>query len=1437
METIISALKRGIASDKSETEVARALLQFQKEIDPSSCKKMGREEIISYFEEIWNILLQCSNNPATSIRLSTYQAVSAFLIKMTPFYTRQMKISFSSVVSNGPLEPKTSVILSSSFAFLSNFIAGHALQVFLESTPIFHHFIVSESLYSEYLSNAISNLADVGIDWFKNLLSAFLVHNQSNPSRQVMKAIASIVSRKPKELLKEIINALFSKDWTMNDITLIAFLITYVQVSLDQINFFPVAHAAFMVVKEYSSETTTSDITDCFQILSANSDSFKLDIERVSETELSMTLTQIPLDLKVIIEKPEFDILRQYDMYGKKNEAFQLEDESDSSGVSISEVSSVSDFATYCQDEILSANISTFETCDISTSKSFDNLSDSIPLPEMIEHIEPPAPETQTFDYTQFLSIPLFFSLPLPYDMILPKDDDSSSILTAKFKSIANRFDDPNDICDVSSIIEMLFHRCAYEYNDLVSAVLQCLEICVNTFIQNAKTRLLTHLLRRILFVKPVSWYHAQDILRVIRKINRKSIPILFGPTGTKDIFKVIIGFAMNPNDQLSQSSQECIIDMVDNTNFHDAVNVVLEDIDLFSPISVRKHLHILASIIASIKKVDIIYVSGFSFSLLEISSFYLCDIYTISSIYEYFASLDLRSFSIEALQQLSQSAHQVIKATINILSGNKYSDILENPYYEIVNRYLDSQTIEIIAKGANDFKKHYFFLYSAALYIFKLPIAYTEMDTLVYYCQKLFRFFPIEVTKFLSFNLMSKCESNRFAKIAHGLLPKLENINDIHTLSLWCTMALSFQKKYKGKMLLLSLRVFKTISMYYIKNYNKVPANDLVSFAHYIIYSGQKHERAILEMLVYLPTNKRNKFFSKMRPHIVGRFQQWFPPKQELEEKDGQMTGWALAKYNKENGIEQPEIEYRSYNTFFDKREMNLNEQVKYYIENEVDEQIDRFLWSHPVEDFDFTQYHISPVAFPILLNYLKVKEKNEMLKKLSDKLSIADLRTPYRDAVFAVMSSDPQKYVLAFQEAEHLTKTEIICLAKAVKSFVREENLIFALIIRLFDEVKSIKRIRTILVLAAAAIEHIKIIPNSFHRVFFDDLQMYSQYLCPYLCHVLYQLALKLPFSDEQKTFMNHFQWRYVNPSCDAAVMMRVTCTYHPLKERQLRSFIAPYFTEIATLSIVSSGLKFIVDVAKFHTSAIFVPTINSLMNEIITTTVPLLKNPIVFDSFTSFIVLIFTEEGYTCQDILGNIFTDVFPGSDRPQFIPFLSAIEQILTYLPANNDFYNLICAKCDAIVTEQVCFPLFDAFERTLEIRLMKIESQDDRQSELETIVLNWSTVNKNFDSYDINQYLNGWKKLFRAHFPMRLMLTMFAFQFLKMMNRFFPFFVSLAQLYNELCSFASPAEQESIHNTLRSAELMMTSQTHITAIECLIEEKDAKKALDLALIE
>ena len=301
-----------LITDSSTLPLYQRLCMFQREVNISHFSNYHNYKIIDYLRLAWKLLINESSNDSSSIRLASYRATGAFLTRITPFYPEMMHVSFSDVCLLSTIDVKSSAIIASSFAFISNYLAPPFLQKFLKSTPVVHHFACDNQVFAEHLEVIIKQLGHLGIDWLKNLLMYLLNKlDEEIESRYLIKSIVVIIGHHPKLFINIIL------DFTNKNLKKFIGLISYITMNrkneLLDVDLSNIAFEALDIIN--SNQSSHAEIDSSLQILAFSSVSFNVQFEKINDDTCCLKVyndnksksSEIPIGK--LITKPSFYLL------------------------------------------------------------------------------------------------------------------------------------------------------------------------------------------------------------------------------------------------------------------------------------------------------------------------------------------------------------------------------------------------------------------------------------------------------------------------------------------------------------------------------------------------------------------------------------------------------------------------------------------------------------------------------------------------------------------------------------------------------------------------------------------------------------------------------------------------------------------------------------------------------------------------------------------------------------------------------------------------------------------------------------------------------------------------------------------------------------------------------------------------------------------------
>lgn len=331
LDLLLSSFQRCIDSDSPSSSITHLLVMSQAQITPNLFDNYSSQSIAKSFTEIWRFFLFCASNPSSSVRLLCYRATGSFLLKMMRHFPVLVQKTFSDITMESTIDVKSSGIIAGSFAFISKNVGTPFLEQFLDMTPVFHHLTISDSMFSEHLPSIISNLGDLGVDWYRTLLHSFLevyfnlnssnndclktYNNTISSNNNILKSISEIIKHNKVILMNEVLQFINEKNDYKLFLSLISFILASVKFDLNSFDLSFLAKSALDVLNDIDNSSLI-DIDCALQILSTNSNTFSLNIIHDKDEDFRFILktkdeeNQIVFNAHKCLSRPSFYLLK-----------------------------------------------------------------------------------------------------------------------------------------------------------------------------------------------------------------------------------------------------------------------------------------------------------------------------------------------------------------------------------------------------------------------------------------------------------------------------------------------------------------------------------------------------------------------------------------------------------------------------------------------------------------------------------------------------------------------------------------------------------------------------------------------------------------------------------------------------------------------------------------------------------------------------------------------------------------------------------------------------------------------------------------------------------------------------------------------------------------------------------------------------------------------
>lgn len=684
-------LPAGMNSNQLQTFIARAinpkkgfdfekfLHKFQQEVNAQKIARVPSTDLKKLFHDIWMVLLETAANPSSTVRLASQRAMNVFLTRVTPYDPALVLDSFTEVVRSADFDVNAMIVIASSFAYLStSFVARHRLHVFVDSTPVFDYLKSSDSALSEHFVTIIGHLRHLGNAWLEKLLKHFLVKFESDNSRNVIKAIAAIVSHCPDVFLPEVMKC--TKPETPGFLPLMSFLVGMNEGKLANIDLMPLAKQAVKALELV--DTCPADLDSALQLLAMKSESFNVDVAHMGGKTFHIKVW---------------------------------------------------------------------------------NASESAQADFSAERVD---------------SRPSFYLIKLPIEFLKPEESDSLLIRNAKFKSLAQ-----NEDLNVIEVYRIFEPYLLDEYGDKTSGALQGLQYCVNRILNGVTAVKLNTSIRKALFAKTQSWFHALDILKIVKEINPRIFTEVMGSRCFRELLHVVIGFCFCENSSLSKESVQALGCLTTPYNFDQVTETVVEECEYFDARHLSQALSIFITILKRINK-STTALEIFAQRVIECVGYYVDELDVISKIFGFFRYY---SWPVDALAELIEVATAICYCSISVVNGKAPSPFPEltkdmiKHMTETVTLDLSNRTADMITSPSGDYRDFLRPMRQALRFLF----FFDNMDhTLI--AINSFVLFPRECSLyFLKKWQFLSIESHK--EIVNLFLRQLQFIGDEEVPGIWC--------------------------------------------------------------------------------------------------------------------------------------------------------------------------------------------------------------------------------------------------------------------------------------------------------------------------------------------------------------------------------------------------------------------------------------------------------------------------------------------------------------------------------------------------------------------------------------------------------------------------------------------------------------------------
>jgi hypothetical protein len=1057
-----------------------------------------------------------------------------------------------------------------------------------------------------------------------------------------------------------------------------------------------------------------------------------------------------------------------------------------------------------------------------------------------------------TFSSKDAFDRPAVYALPFSRAVLVPRDGDSTVVFTAKMLNIASAVSDENAITDLEDVISVFDEWASVEFNDRTSGVLQSLERCINSLIVNSKSFRLSRILRRVLFVKPSSWYQSFDILRVIRAMNVKLIPLVLGQSAVQDLLRIVVGFCVSANDDLSRSSFDVVAQMTTAETFYEITAFIANDTDFFDATSLRKHLLLLTRLMATDSKLKRDHLQNFREAVLEAFLFHSEDIWVLSSIYLFFSYWTPGPGDQHSLEAVLPSAWGVLGGALQILVGSEIHvpvdpDVTQR-YGALVTHYFGVQVFEVVAKEAYNYRTTLLPIHMTLKFLLTLSPDLIDPKRGRAICTNMFRYFPRETTIYLSGVFLSTKQTTRdktFGKIAN----QIQAVTDPQVLAAWCHTAIRIPLA-RGRELL-------PIALWYIANRDRISLRDFLVFSAYVDRFGDIQERgAVLQQILNVPKEKENELCDWISRHrglftkqvedavanIVGRRLSSGPDwtdftrlsdvqKEELVNRvlsgelkevtreisefgDRVLTGWKRLAFRVNAGSQTDLPPVFPFNPLVPRNPLGMSfpDRLKYFVDMDLVDALRHVLRMASIQGItlDFTGLRFSHLTLPRVIRYLR-KHNSPQALDVSQFLNAAHFRTSFKDAAIQAFAVRPADFISELCANEVTTKADLVCLSRALSTLPADADTseLSAFLLGRFSTIRARRNFASVLLRTITV----------FVRHFHVDSQEFHDRLS---CLISENLSV-FPESDLAISVA------YCPSIAISSSLSRLPSLW---PSETVRTGSCPFLAS-ALVSVLPSdfcgALRILAVLASSNSREIteYLRTAFSLAGPRLPfPNVPLALSALIRSTLTDSLL-----RGCLIDSYLDKL----LPAVSRAAYLPIAETLPLVIKAV-AREDSASRLDRYVDSMVSQPSSFAVFRVYADCLRARIQN-ETRRDRARFIAGAARAFFAPGRIVDEFRIERYLAEWTALLRAFVSLEEALEIEGELFAGRANeRFFPAFVALASVTKLVRARGVPEREAQVQAMLARAEGAVTDARNKQAIAALARGQSLREVLrDLAL--
>ncbi|OHT15104.1 hypothetical protein TRFO_14457 [Tritrichomonas foetus] len=1056
--------------------------------------------------------------------------------------------------------------------------------------------------------------------------------------------------------------------------------------------------------------------------------------------------------------------------------------------------------------------------------------------------------EIVVINASDYSNNPYFYSLNLPNSLLLPKEEDSHSVVSVKFQTISKILSDKNQVMDVDEYISIFDHFCTEKYNDTVSSALKSFAISLPCLISNSTDFRIIRIIKSIFNSKIRSWVHGFDIIRIIESIKDD----LYDFITLKSRILLLLKLSMNKKDNLSDKAIDTILLLTNENNFPFISSIIARDIDFFSNFSFQKHLKALSTLISNFHNHNRKHLSWVKELALSVETDYLSNIYILSEI------LNCMQFFKSSKPKLKDISQTILIYAIFHLKGKNHTNLIPTEYLhygEKVDSYLNTKSIDITTDKPYDFKYNFPLIYNAFTFFLRQKKDIKELNFMIEY---FFDYFPGEATR----KLLSIEDKTLINKLQH----KLVIVNDHKIISAWCK--------------LMPNDFMSIFASFYLTNSENLRADDFYTMARFLDTYGHKYEAQIIVALLEMPKSLalevlklsiQDHSFSNKYSIQLSSFSSLLS--ENFDEKDDDEKLIFIQNIIQKNKNKDEYIRWSL--------ECNYKNQAK--IPNKANKNI---LISSNVKDFainhlkgwELLEFHArigkldSTVRLRALIEnsyklticddldsrikyyseignheYVKLILRESMIKgyiininnmDLPDSVYQKSIKFYSKRKVLIHNKSDINKNIKNLLNNDIVLKRQIVYLCKNYLIINKKSNDIFILLKKLLDKYPSYQNISLQLLCQIIHTRNSTQIPKDFVDFYFSFINQLKnrneidEFPIKEISYSLLFLSNKVPFDNNHNLVLRSLFGLCRIYSVEFSIIFTAIISLYKSKKNE--KFIFGNMNEMIGIlieneipSLFMSGIRILKHISDLPDSNQVIEIIDPCLKPIFDRISLCVENQPCLKKLERFFLHIL-HKNKALSTLQNTIIENIM------RFIPkiniFDSLIGPILSFHSPKDQVYLDLIKITKKLIKNPMNIHNVKTYVSVLKYRLKKA-GKTSKVSNLMSITVSYVQHCKYFDTYSIHEVYKEWADMIHSTVSAELALKILLKLFMPNSVRFFPIFVVLAEEIRKNNYSAKAIEM--LDNALK----IETNEMHLCALQMLRNKENLRTALDISLIE